>query len=111
MAGFISSRLEFLERPESPRAVGSLPERMESRQPGCPTARVWNEPGLVGTLTLTRSGSHPASIAVRLEIEAGPGVNPMRYPIDLVTDKHELISYDLGEAESWQQLEVEHNGR
>jgi hypothetical protein len=46
-----------------------------------------------------------------LEIEAGPGVNAMRYPIDLVTDKHELISYDLDEADSWQHVEVEHNGR
>ena len=35
----------------------------------------------------------------------------MRYPIDQVTDKHELISYDLDRAESWQQLEVEHKGR
>ncbi len=35
----------------------------------------------------------------------------MRYPIDLVTDKHELISYDLDDAESWQHVELEHDGR
>ncbi|MGP0069958.1 MAG: hypothetical protein ACLQGP_40950 [Isosphaeraceae bacterium] len=35
----------------------------------------------------------------------------MRYPIDLVTDKHELISYDLDDAESWQHAEVEHDRR
>jgi hypothetical protein len=58
-----------------------------------------------------RSGSDPESIAVLLEIEASPGVTFMRYPIDLVTDKHELISFDLDRTDSWQQMEVEHNGR
>ncbi len=35
----------------------------------------------------------------------------MRYPIDLVTDKHELISFDLDRAESWQLVDVEYDGR
>jgi len=35
----------------------------------------------------------------------------MRDLIDLVTDRHELIGFDTDRTDSWQQLEVEHEGR
>src|ERR1035437_8652988 len=31
--------------------------------------------------------------------------------IALVTDKHELLGFDTGEPDWWQQLQVEHGGR
>jgi hypothetical protein len=31
--------------------------------------------------------------------------------IDIVTDKHELLAFDTGEPEWWQQLQVESGGR
>jgi hypothetical protein len=34
----------------------------------------------------------------------------MRLPIDLVTDKHELITFDSDQPDGWQQLEIEHDG-
>jgi hypothetical protein len=35
----------------------------------------------------------------------------MHFPIDLLHDKHELMSFDLDETECWQPLEVEHDDR
>jgi hypothetical protein len=35
----------------------------------------------------------------------------MNIPIDLLTDKHELLSFDTDRADWWQWVEFEHGGR